>query len=274
MRRLPGFGRRSPERNSTVMSITAASPTTFASTRESGSCFGRRTRPAWTTCRCLSCSHVSERRLERLCKGVRLTNMYDMRRAASLAGLLFALGALSACTSSTPHATSAAHAKTPSSTPASKSTAAAKSTLRYTVVASVQTSPTGVSVLCGPIQSAGLGGPAGPCGRLVVDGMPSHPVPGSRTVGGYTMTPPLRLTGSWDPPRLVLTATPSSAIRSRSDVQQLLPTCGSNLHPGEHRPSPALARRIANDRSSLRLAGSDVYEIATCGASVMVSVPV
>ena len=136
---------------------------------------------------------------------------------------------------------------------------------RYTVSASVQTSPNGTSVLCGPIEAT-AGGPA-PCGHIRVLDMPAA-IPGSHTVDGYTRTPPLTLTGSWRPGMLTLTTAPVPVQRS----EPLPVLCGKPGAP--HQADPAVMHRIADDLLTLRALGTDVYEIAPCGAAIAVLVPV
>ena len=136
---------------------------------------------------------------------------------------------------------------------------------RYTVAASLQTLPNGTTVLCGPVEAA-AGGPAA-CGHTLVIGMPAK-VDGSHTVDGYTRTPLLRLTGTWQHGVLTLVEPPVRDDRPEA----LPPLCGKGGAP--HRADPAVSRRIANDLLTLRALGTDVYEITPCGAAIAVWVPV
>lgn len=180
--------------------------------------------------------------------------------------------AMTSCTgtshprASGPHAGTAA-IKTPVASPRSAGPI-------YRVVTDVQTAPDGVSVLCGPIEAASGGGPTGhggqlPCGRIRVLGMPTV-IPGSRSMDGYTRTPALLLTGHWDAGTLTLTSAP----RRTKMFWQVDPACAADPGPGVVRPDRHLPSRIADDREALRAAGTDVYEISTCGSMIIVVVPV
>ena len=193
------------------------------------------------------------------------TIIAGVRRGMVVSAVTAAL-AVTACTG-TSHRRPTAHVSPPlTSTPSSGPI--------YRVVTDVETAPDGVSVLCGPMETTSGGGPTShgrslPCGRIQVIGMPTG-LPGSRNLGGYIRTPALLLSGHWHAGPLTLTSTP----RRTKMFWQVTPACAADPGPGVVRPDRRLPGRIANDRFALRAAGTDVYEISTCGSVIVVLVPV